>query len=66
MKRSVDKWSWLRRGMRMLVLRLDRPRRMNRLIDYFGERLATAMAPDRRPRTQVAPFSDAARRECHG
>jgi hypothetical protein len=35
----------------MLVFKIDRPRRIDRVIDYFGERLAPVMVPSqaRRP-----------------
>jgi hypothetical protein len=40
---------WLRRNARtkVLVLKIDRPRAIDHVIDYFGERLAPVMAADR-------------------
>lgn len=46
MKALVGTWR-RRRRTRMLVFRFDRPRRIDRLIDYFGERLVTVLVPDR-------------------
>jgi hypothetical protein len=36
-------WPRPRRGGLMLVFRADRPRRIDRVIDYFGDRLAPVM-----------------------
>lgn len=48
MKRLVKTWGRLR-STRMLALRFDRPRRIDRFIDYFGGRLTLVMVhPARR------------------
>src|ERR1700730_688811 len=47
MKRLVPMWGRRRRSTRMLVSRVDRPRVIDRVIDYFGERLAPVMVPVR-------------------
>jgi len=50
MKRLPEKWNRRQRRTRMLVLRLDHARRIDRLIDYFGDRLAPVMVPACRSR----------------
>jgi len=41
-------WPRPRRRGRMLVFSVDRPRRIDRVMDYFGDRLAPVMVSDRR------------------
>jgi len=53
MKRLVQIWNRRRRSARTLVLRFDRPRRIDELIDYFGERLAPALPRPVGPRPGV-------------
>lgn len=53
MKRLVG--TWRRRRTRMLVFRFDRPRRIDRLIDYFGERLVPTLVPDHGRKARQAP-----------
>jgi hypothetical protein len=49
MKRVAEKWNRRQRRTRMLVLRLDHARRIDRLIDYFGDRLVPVMLRACRP-----------------
>ena len=42
MKRLVRLWRRPRRARRMLVFTLDRPRRIDRVIDFFGDRRPAA------------------------
>jgi len=44
MKRLVRLWRRPRRAHRMLVLTLDRPRRIDRVIDFFGDRRPAAVS----------------------
>jgi hypothetical protein len=46
MKRLVHTWARRRRSTRMLVLRFDRSRRIDRMIDYFGERFTAVVVSD--------------------
>lgn len=39
MKRLIETWARRRRSARTLVFRVDRPRRIDRVISYFGEGL---------------------------
>ena len=44
MKRLIGLCSPSRRARRMLVLPVDRPRRIDRVIDFFGDRRPAATA----------------------
>jgi hypothetical protein len=57
MSLRVRMWPWPRRGGRMLVFRVDRPRRIDRVIDYFGDRLAPVMVSG--PRGHVVSAREA-------
>jgi hypothetical protein len=50
MKRLVRMWTRRRRGTRMVVFKVDRPRRIDPMIDPFGERLLPVMVSDRERR----------------
>ena len=53
MKRRVETWG-RRQRTRMLVFRFDRSRRIDRLIDYFGERLVPVLVPGHGRKTRDA------------
>ena len=44
MKRLVRLWRRPRKARRVLVFTLDRPRRIDRVIDFFGDRRPAATA----------------------
>ena len=44
MKRLVGLWRRPRRARRMLMFPVDRPRRIDRVIDFFGDRRPAATA----------------------
>jgi hypothetical protein len=43
MNRLARIWARPRTGRRTLLFTVDRPRRIDRVIDYFGDRLAPAL-----------------------
>ncbi len=49
MKRLAKTWARQRRSTRTLAFRVDRPRRIDWVIDYFGERLTLRPVLDRAP-----------------
>ena len=53
MKRMGRLWRRPRRARRMLVFTLDRPRRIDRVIDFFGDRRPAAAAVI--PRLAMSP-----------
>jgi hypothetical protein len=48
MERLVRLWRRPRRARRMLMCTLDRPRRIDRVIDFFGDRRPAATAVESR------------------
>ena len=48
MKRLVETWIRRHRRARALVFRVDRPRGIDRVIDYFGEQVAPVLVSSAR------------------
>jgi len=51
MNRLVRRWTRPRAGQRTLLFTLDRPRSIDRVIDYFGDRLGPALVAGARANT---------------
>jgi hypothetical protein len=47
MKRLIQRWARRRRSTKMVLFRVDRPRRIDRVVAYFGEQLAPVMVAAR-------------------